>query len=207
MNIYLRRYFQLVRHYKNNPPPNDIYTEKHHIRPRCLGGSDAMSNMVTLPAKAHYLAHLLLSKACPSRRKLLYAYAAMSLNTHLNARQYARINEAKAKLASEDMTTERKERLTRARLDSGQYDKPGTMTGKKHNESSKKKMSISAKIRNMTPEAEAARNQKISKSKKGIMPSKKQLANLLDNTGKKLSAETIRRRTESRRIKRLARLA
>lgn len=38
------------------------YTEKHHIIPRCLGGSDDSSNLVELTAKEHFIAHLLLTK-------------------------------------------------------------------------------------------------------------------------------------------------
>ena len=42
----------------------DIYTENHHIIPKCMGGSDESSNMVRLTAKAHFAVsytHLTLS--------------------------------------------------------------------------------------------------------------------------------------------------
>lgn len=38
------------------------YFERHHIVPRCLGGSDASSNLVDLTAREHFLAHILLAK-------------------------------------------------------------------------------------------------------------------------------------------------
>jgi hypothetical protein len=38
------------------------YTEKHHIIPRSLGGSDEKDNLVKLTAKEHFICHLLLTK-------------------------------------------------------------------------------------------------------------------------------------------------
>ncbi|MFZ4600029.1 MAG: HNH endonuclease [Terrimicrobiaceae bacterium] len=40
----------------------DGYVERHHILPRCLGGSDDSSNLVALTAREHFVAHLLLAK-------------------------------------------------------------------------------------------------------------------------------------------------
>lgn len=52
---------------------NYVYYEKHHINPRCLGGTDAKSNLVLLTAKEHYIAHQLLVKIYPKNRKLILA--------------------------------------------------------------------------------------------------------------------------------------
>lgn len=38
------------------------YTETHHIIPKCVGGTDAKSNLVDLTAREHFIAHLLLTK-------------------------------------------------------------------------------------------------------------------------------------------------
>jgi len=38
------------------------YTEKHHIVPRSLGGTDDSSNLVALTGREHFVAHLLLHK-------------------------------------------------------------------------------------------------------------------------------------------------
>jgi len=38
------------------------YTEKHHIIPRTLGGSDDASNIVVFTGREHFIAHLLLAK-------------------------------------------------------------------------------------------------------------------------------------------------
>jgi CMP-2-keto-3-deoxyoctulosonic acid synthetase len=46
------------------------YCEKHHIIPRCMGGSDKKENLVNLLAKEHFIAHLLLTKIYPENRNL-----------------------------------------------------------------------------------------------------------------------------------------
>lgn len=49
------------------------YTERHHIIPKCLGGSDDESNIAVLTAEEHYLCHQLLVKLHPVNRKLICA--------------------------------------------------------------------------------------------------------------------------------------
>jgi len=53
------------------------YTEKHHVLPRCLGGSNRKSNIATLTAPEHLVAHLLLMRMHPSSRGLVAAVKAM----------------------------------------------------------------------------------------------------------------------------------
>jgi len=52
------------------------YTEKHHIIPKCLGGTNDKSNIVRLTAREHYICHLLLTKMTEGliRRKMLFAH-------------------------------------------------------------------------------------------------------------------------------------
>ena len=42
------------------------YKEKHHIVPRCMGGSNKKENLVYLTAEEHYVAHQLLVKKLQS---------------------------------------------------------------------------------------------------------------------------------------------
>lgn len=42
-----------------------IYYERHHIIPKCIGGTDNKSNLVLLTAKEHYVAHKLLCEIYP----------------------------------------------------------------------------------------------------------------------------------------------
>lgn len=57
----------------------DGYTERHHIIPRCLGGSDDPENLVPLTPEEHYIAHQLLVKIYPGNGKLVFA-AHMMMN-------------------------------------------------------------------------------------------------------------------------------
>lgn len=55
------------------------YVEKHHIHPRCLGGSNDHTNIAVLTAEEHYLAHLLLVKMYPDNVSLAQAAHAMGI--------------------------------------------------------------------------------------------------------------------------------
>ena len=41
---------------------NYIYLETHHIIPKCMNGSNQVENLVNLPAREHFICHLLLPK-------------------------------------------------------------------------------------------------------------------------------------------------
>jgi hypothetical protein len=53
------------------------YGERHHIVPKCIGGTDEDLNITVLTAREHYMAHWLLIKIYPNNRKLAYAFNAM----------------------------------------------------------------------------------------------------------------------------------
>lgn len=57
-----------------------VYSERHHVVPRCLGGGDDKSNIVRLTAEEHYVAHQLLVKLHPGHHGLLFAASAMTLD-------------------------------------------------------------------------------------------------------------------------------
>ncbi len=59
----------------------DGYTERHHIIPQCLGGSDDASNLVDLTPEEHYLAHQLLVKIYPDNASLIYAARMMTISS------------------------------------------------------------------------------------------------------------------------------
>lgn len=58
--------------------PAGIYTERHHIQPRCLGGSNRPDNLVYLTPRVHFIAHRLLQKMYPSHAGLRLAVTMMS---------------------------------------------------------------------------------------------------------------------------------
>lgn len=54
------------------------YFEKHHIIPRCMGGTDDKNNLVNLTPEEHYVSHQLLVKIYPNENKLIFAVVIMS---------------------------------------------------------------------------------------------------------------------------------
>jgi hypothetical protein len=55
-----------------------VYYEKHHIFPKCLGGSDEEKNLVLLTAKEHYICHKLLTYIYKGDRKIALAFHKMT---------------------------------------------------------------------------------------------------------------------------------
>jgi len=60
-NKYTECYYNLVNNALNRGKISG-YTEKHHIIPRCMGGSDDKDNLVVFTAREHFIAHWLLTK-------------------------------------------------------------------------------------------------------------------------------------------------
>ncbi len=74
------------------------YKERHHIIPKCLGGSNDKSNLVELTAREHFIAHKLLCKIYPTNNKLHYALWAMingvtKRKLKITSREYDRIKQ------------------------------------------------------------------------------------------------------------------
>ena len=80
-NIYIR----LIEHAKQRTVQTG-YVEKHHILPRSLGGKDEIENMVSLTAREHFIAHLLLAKIYGG--KMIYAVFMMSTRKGYTNRDY-----------------------------------------------------------------------------------------------------------------------
>ena len=40
--------------------PSGVYKERHHIIPKCMGGSDDEDNLIDFNAREHYNAHKIL---------------------------------------------------------------------------------------------------------------------------------------------------
>lgn len=72
-------YNRLIKKALHRDIDPDQYYEKHHIVPRCLGGSDFADNLVLLTAREHFIAHLLLVKSLPGNSRLVKAAMMMSV--------------------------------------------------------------------------------------------------------------------------------
>jgi hypothetical protein len=70
---YTKWYFSIIKKPNKN---NELYTEKHHIIPKSLGGNNKKENLVKLSAREHYICHLLLIKMLNDeqhKQKMKYA--------------------------------------------------------------------------------------------------------------------------------------
>lgn len=68
---YQKHYDALIERGKNRVL--ETYTEKHHIIPKCMGGTDDQENLVNLTPEEHYVAHQLLVKIYPEHKGLVWA--------------------------------------------------------------------------------------------------------------------------------------
>ena len=102
-SAWVNRYYILIAHAKARVKVEG-YTEKHHIIPKCMGGTDDESNLATLTAREHLIAHRILVRCCAKEfyKKLLFALWAMATlknkhstgkRIHLTSRQYAKLRE------------------------------------------------------------------------------------------------------------------
>jgi hypothetical protein len=60
-NKYTRTYYQIIARAKSRIKP-DCYTERHHIIPKSIGGTNDSENLVFLTAREHFICHKLLPK-------------------------------------------------------------------------------------------------------------------------------------------------
>lgn len=74
-NKYTQWYNNIINQALHRDLSKDVYTEKHHIIPRSLGGSDNKDNLVRLTAKEHYICHLLLPKMTTGLNKRSMSHA------------------------------------------------------------------------------------------------------------------------------------
>lgn len=66
----------------------DEYKEKHHIVPKCMGGTNDKNNLIDLYAREHFEAHRLLALENPNIKGLTYAWWAMA---HLKDKNQKRV--------------------------------------------------------------------------------------------------------------------
>ena len=181
------------------------YVEKHHIVPRCLGGTDAKENIVNLYPEEHYLAHLLLCKLNKGNSRLLYAAmnmtsGAMINNGKRNNKAYGWLRRQYAESMSGDNNPNRRD---------PEIQKKAALkrVGQKRTEETKARMSAAQKGRTFSEEtkrnmAEAAKNRSPISEETRI-----KLKNRTPNKGmlgKTMSAETKAKMSASQQGKRMS---
>ncbi len=103
-NKYSRIYNNIVSNAQARILDRSIYTEKHHIVPKSLGGVDNKDNLVSLTAREHFICHRLLTRMTlgENKRKMTYAIWIMCNNKNFaqqnrhvpNSLVYAQIRSA-----------------------------------------------------------------------------------------------------------------
>jgi len=83
---YQKHYDLLIEKANNRSILKTTYKEKHHIIPKCIGGTDDPNNLIELFPEEHLVAHLLLTKIYPDSYKLLQAAYAMTNGFNLGTR-------------------------------------------------------------------------------------------------------------------------
>ena len=186
-NKYTKWYFNIIR----NANPTTSYVEKHHIIPRCIGGSDHRENIVSLTAREHFVCHLLLTKMTTGKVKQAMCWA---------VGKFAQVNKNQRRNFTSWEYQKIRENISFAR------------TGKKHSNESRKKMSEKAKGR--TPwnkgktgvqEHSAESNKKRSETLKGRIRTEEFCQKVSNGkkghkagmTGKKHSEETLQKMRDS----------
>lgn len=150
-NKYTSTYYAIINRAKSRDLSKDVYTEKHHIIPRSLGGSNSKNNLVNLTAREHRLCHLLLPKMTISEdhtRKMWYA-AWMILRVE-NQEQERKISKGKfyelakiefTKLMSKLHKGKTVSAESRKKISESRKGKPGPNKGKAMSDEQKQKLS------------------------------------------------------------------
>lgn len=104
---YQKIYNQIIERGKTRKL--DSYKERHHIIPKCLGGSNSKENLVELTAKEHYICHSILCEIYPENKKLKHALWCMvnkinSPRYKISSRTYERLKLERSALLSELFT-------------------------------------------------------------------------------------------------------
>ena len=93
-NKYTMCYYSIINRAMSRELSTDLYTEKHHIIPKSLGGSNTLTNIVKLTAREHFVCHLLLPKMLTgiNKRSMTFALWSMINRDHSVGRLRYKIN-------------------------------------------------------------------------------------------------------------------
>ena len=153
--------------------PEDMYTEVHHILPKCQGGTNDKCNLVRMPVRYHIFAHIFLMKAFPNNPKLVFAAFQMTTIGKYTKERKENIDKLSVRLLSEL----RESNGIAAKLSN---------TGRKRSKETKRKLSEARKRRTISEESRV----KISNSlKKYYSENKNKISKrvITEETRKKMS--------------------
>lgn len=137
------------------------YHERHHIVPKCMGGTNSEGNLIDLFAREHFIAHKLLANENPDNLSLVRAYSMMAFpktNVHkryeLSPEEYEEARKAvsialKGKSLSEEAKNKLREYAiqrwsseeARKEISERQMGENNSFYGKHHTDETREKMS------------------------------------------------------------------
>lgn len=165
---YLAHYERLIARGKTRTPTG--YSERHHIVPRCMGGSNKKDNIVRLTGEEHYIAHQLLVKIHPSVSHLASAAVFMAIRCS-NNKAYGWLRRRSAKATSASMMGN-KSWLGKTHTEEWKEARRKEMLGKKMPRAGVEKLAASKRCRPLSAEHRA----KISAANRGKVRSPEQRA-------------------------------
>jgi len=148
-NKYTKYYYGIIENARSRE--NTLYTEKHHIIPKSLGGDNNINNIVKLSAREHFICHRLLCKMTTDTEKAKMSYAAwqQGRSLHLKGMKISsRLYEQLKINLSKSMTGRKRDQFSaewRENISKGHMGDKNSMYGKPRSAETKQKMSENRK--------------------------------------------------------------
>lgn len=92
---YTLLYQKICKRGQNREKQPNIYYEKHHIIPKCLGGLDCISNITILTAREHFIVHKILCKIYANSEDIIKYKLASAFNMMCIHNKHIRITNSK----------------------------------------------------------------------------------------------------------------
>ena len=184
-NKYTAWYNNIINQAKIRSLSADVYTERHHIIPKSLGGNNKKDNLVYLSAREHFVCHWLLTKMTVGENKVKMVHAAWTMTRLSKNQQRYTINSR----MYESLKLQKS--LSMTGKNNPMYGKLPWHAGKTLSEETKQKMS-NRSIGENNPfygkQHSEETKQKMSDAKKGRIPWNKGITHS-DETKAKMSAD------------------
>lgn len=167
-NKYTVWYYNIIQSAKSRTVNG--YTEKHHIIPKSLGGSNLAENLANLTAKEHFVCHLLLTRMTAGRDKSKMVHAAWLMANRQSKNQERHVPNSRIYQLL-------REEISQVMSSNTGYKNP--MFGKKHSDETKAKLKAAAKHKvKPTPElVEKRRQTMLSKGYKHSVETRQKMQN------------------------------